>query len=207
MKHLAIATIFSLFISCSPKPAREVASSRSIVDWILSAQVKDGGMVLHPVIPTKGAQVTPYFSNLAFINLLKVEDIEIQEEVKKYIHWYLSHVNTSDKYGATGTIYDFTYRQGIYHPTYAYDSSDAYAGSFLSLVYHYHRVYKDDEFIRKYLPKFFTVSKAIEEVYHPEHHLTGTLPKGHPPKEGIDYYKVLYFMDNVEVYSTRFWWG
>ena len=63
--------------------------------------------------------------------------------VKRYIQWYLDHLNLPDYNGINGTVYDYDYDPvtctGIYQPdprtgiAPKYDATHAYAGTFLSL--------------------------------------------------------------------------
>jgi hypothetical protein len=81
-------------------------------------------------------RVIPYFANLAAIALVD----RSPAEVKAYLEWYLARLNEPDRWGLSGTIYDYVIdREGRETPTGGYDSADSYAATFLTLV----RVYMD----------------------------------------------------------------
>ena len=91
-------------------------------------------------------RINPYFANLGVIGLTK--NSTYYNNVKNYMEWYWAHVSWPDKFGIYGSINDFDVSstgaetpvpdpdaQGNHHP----DSTDSYAGTFLSLAYAYYQ--------------------------------------------------------------------
>ncbi|MDP8257131.1 MAG: hypothetical protein P9M14_15395 [Candidatus Alcyoniella australis] len=82
--------------------------------------------------------VEPYAINLFSIYALR-HDLDYSG-VESYIDWYFNNLNYPDKNGLTGSIYDYTiYRNGHQVANNTYDSVDAYAGTFLILLWEYYQ--------------------------------------------------------------------
>lgn len=99
---------------------------------------------VHPVIAilepykdqlTYPDQLDPYTATI--ISLYDLEQKRNIVKVKKFIEWYLSHLNYPDKYGMTATIYDYEWENDREVSTETYDSVDGYSGLFLHLIYQY----------------------------------------------------------------------
>jgi hypothetical protein len=101
--------------------------------------------------------VVPYFANLAAIDLLPQDP----ERVKRYIEWYLRHLNYPDMYGLTGTIYDYYITETSEIPTYTYDSADSYAATFLFLAFLYTEKTGDYQLIRDNIQKLKDIAYVI----------------------------------------------
>jgi hypothetical protein len=101
--------------------------------------------------------VVPYFVNLVAMDVLPQDP----ERVKRYMEWYLTHLNYPDKYGLTGTIYDYYITENSETPTYKYDSADSYAANFLFLTYLYTERTGDYRFIRDNLQKLKDMAYVI----------------------------------------------
>ncbi|MHB9143907.1 MAG: hypothetical protein ACYC5Y_00970 [Symbiobacteriia bacterium] len=97
----------------------------ALAEWLISAQTADGALRNRPPAP----DVTPYFASQAAQALVATPGGT--SPARRYLGWYLAHLNRRDRYGLAGTIYD-------YHPKNpwppGYDSADAYAATFLSLA-------------------------------------------------------------------------
>lgn len=78
-------------------------------------------------------RINPYFANQTAMALLTWN----QGAVRKYILWYLDHLNERDRFGLEGTIYDYSLASDGERPTGDYDAADSYAATFLSLVSRY----------------------------------------------------------------------
>jgi hypothetical protein len=78
-------------------------------------------------------RINPYFGNQVAVVLLGWNP----EAVRRYILWYLDHLNEQDRYGLKGTIYDYHLYGGEERPVRDYDSADGYAATFLTLVARY----------------------------------------------------------------------
>lgn len=80
--------------------------------------------------------IIPYSLNL--ISIYKVQKGEDIKNIKKYINWYFDHLNYPDKFGITGSIYDYIItKDGEEKSTENFDSIDSYSGTFLVLLNNY----------------------------------------------------------------------
>jgi hypothetical protein len=112
----------------------------------------------HPVLDIiNNPYAVPYFLNLTAMDLLSSDP----EKVKNYIRWYLDHLNYPDKYGLTGTIYDYYITENSEVPLYTYDSADAYAATFLFLIYLYAEKTNDYQLVKENLQKLKDVAYVI----------------------------------------------
>jgi len=132
--------------------------------------------------------VSPYIVTIYALELLKHKD-EV-ENVKAFIWWYINHINKSDRYDISGTIYDYSITQkGEEHSLKNYDSADGYAGLFLYLVGQYYELTKDKTFLKTIFPM---LKDTIYLIFHLQDKdgLTIALSKSSS--------KTKYLMDNVE---------
>lgn len=161
----------------------------SEVTWLKSTQLPEGA-----IAQTPGHQlVIPYFANFAAGVLLTYAP----GRVRDYLVWYLSNLNLPDRWGLYGTIYDFKMTAQGLVPTMDYDSADAYAATFLSLVSRYVAVTGDEEFAREHLPALGKVASVITELQDGDG-LVWAKPR----------HRVKYLMDNAENYrGLRDWQG
>ncbi|HHZ18916.1 MAG TPA: hypothetical protein GX391_00150 [Firmicutes bacterium] len=79
--------------------------------------------------------INPYTVSILALN--EVAHDRNLDKVKNFIVWYFENLNYPDRYGLTGTIYDFVHKDGKRQPTGTYDSVDGYAGMFLHLLHQY----------------------------------------------------------------------
>ena len=149
--------------------------------WLLSSIREDGAIAMSP----SKDRVVPYFSNLAALALLNRNP----EAVKKYIQWYVAHLGKHDPWGMKGTITDYIYKGDEEISTLDYDSADAYAGTFLTLVLEYHNATGDSTFLETILPQLHEVANTILALQS---------------KDGLVRAKISdpskYLMDNCEAY-------
>lgn len=136
----------------------------------------------HPQAP-----IWPYFANLALINVLRVNTTaSTLTRVQAYLDWYIR--NTNDD----GTIYDYNVTaNGDEVSTKVYDSTDAYAGTFLSLVKRYLDASGNRSWVTSNAANINKVANATWLTYNPDLNLTYAQPG----------YKAYYTMDNVEVWK------
>ncbi|MBY0053774.1 hypothetical protein P4U99_18025 [Brevibacillus agri] len=90
-------------------------------DYLLSCQLPGGAFLLGP----GRDQINPYFTNLALIALVRLQE---WEAVRAYMDWYVQHLN------ADGYINDFRLDRGQELDTGAADSEDSYHATFFSVV-------------------------------------------------------------------------
>jgi hypothetical protein len=138
----------------------------------------------HPVLDILNNHYTvPYLVNLTAIDLLPQDP----ERVKRYIEWYLRHLNYPDRYGLTGTIYDYYITGTSEVPAYTYDSADSYAATFLFLTFLYTEETGDYQLIRDNLQKLKDIAYVIAYLQDTDG-LTKALP----------HLNLKYLVDNVE---------
>ncbi|MBS3873015.1 MAG: hypothetical protein KGZ92_06620 [Firmicutes bacterium] len=129
----------------------------------------------------------PYFSNMAAMALLS--DPRGHEPVRKYMAWYIAHLNRPDKYNFTGTMYDWSKTDGAWQHTYSYDSADSYAATFLSLVLNYTEVTLDASFAIDNIQAIVDVAEVLIRLQDRDG-LMWAKPR----------YYVKFLMDNAENY-------
>ena len=136
---------FGLASNLSAQTPNYQANITATSNWMASGSVNlsDGAVVSG----ANSARINPYFANLGTIGWTK--DANHYGQVKNWMEWYWGHVSWPDQWGHYGSIDDFdvTYNGSSYsesatpdspsshHP----DSTDAYAGTFLSLAYAYYQ--------------------------------------------------------------------
>lgn len=163
--------------------------------WIASLQLNNGAI---PMTYNANAELTvnPYFSSYAALALL--DDAEkYATTVKNYMDWHFAHLNTekTDYAGVDGTIYDYkvTVKDGVVTgekmSSRKYDSSDAYAAVFLTLLNKYQHKTGDTEYIFSKRAEIARIVNAMVATMH----------------EGLAFacpdYKIKFLMDNSEVYE------
>jgi len=168
-------------------------SERMVLDWaqveeeefsfLLSLQDENGIIAQTP----KHLLSIPYFSNLAAIALLG--DPRGHLPVRRYMDWYIAHLNRPDKYNLSGTMYDWKKVDGEWVATYSYDSADSYAATFLSLALHYSRETQDFAWAKENLESLLEVAGVLLELQDSDG-LIWAKPR----------YYVKFLMDNAENY-------
>ncbi|OIQ12369.1 hypothetical protein [Neomoorella thermoacetica] len=169
---------------------------RQEAGWILAQQLPSGAVVTaYPGRP----KIVPYFAHLALYGLA-AWGLSLPR-VRAYLDWYLAHLERPDRYGVTGTVYDYylerkSIGEGVEDaastevPAYSYDSSDSYAATFLTLVRCYCEASGEREWVAHHLPELELVAGAM----------LATLQKDNLTLARPDW-KVKYLMDNCEVYQ------
>ncbi|GAY09556.1 hypothetical protein [Pseudonocardia sp. N23] len=133
-----------------PDPAAVVADEAY---WVSTAQLTctgdgAGAIAEARIVGTGLVSVHPYEANIGARAMVAAGGRYLPM-VRRYVDWYLSRLNSPDTAGVDGTVYDYDYdpvtcagrfQQRPGSPTVpTYDSTDAYAGTFLSLVAAYAR--------------------------------------------------------------------
>ncbi len=167
--------------------------------WLAGCQLPNGALAQAPGSNT----VIPYFANLAAKTLVNSNP----EAAQEYISWYLSNLNKPDRWGLSGTIYDYRVEylapgedsnsaEIFMQPTRNYDSADSYASTFLSLVADYYFTTQDKDLIRANLEDINLVAKVIVELQD---------------EDGLIFVKpgswTKYLMDNAENYRGLMDWS
>ncbi len=132
----------------------------------------------------------PYIASITSIFLL-LEDRFIDSEITGFITWYIDRINSPDKYGLSGTVYDYIITcDGMEKSLEYYDSADGYAGLFLTLNYIYFLKTKDKLLMHKNLEKLKSLGYLIASLKN-DKGLTISSPENHTN----------YLMNNVEAYG------
>lgn len=132
--------------------ALEEAMSRQ-AKWLLACRTASGTFAVFP-----GADlIIPYFANQAAWSLLP----EYPQEVKAHLEWYLGHLNRPDRWGLTGTVYDYRIEGDREVSTGSYDSADAYAATFLTAVARYWQATGDTPFVQEHRAELDLVAGVI----------------------------------------------
>lgn len=166
-------------------------------NWIISLQIENGAIKMAggPARYTDDGKavykIHPYFNNLAVLGLLEDPKPAVIDTAKKWIIWYLNHINDPDYNGLSGTIYDYEYvEDGTEISKNYYDSVDSYAATFISLLKRYYEVTNDVNLLitnREKIEKIINAMIAVQD--------TDGLTFAKPD------YQIKFLMDNVEVYE------
>ncbi len=129
----------------------------SAFELLLRCQLPSGAIA----VDLSGERIVPYFGNLAAMALVERRP----SDVKEYMAWYLAHLNSPDRWGLEGTIYDYAVgRDGVEKPTLTYDSADSYAATFLTLAYTYYAKTGDGEFVYENLDALRTIASVVFQL-------------------------------------------
>ncbi|MCL6580425.1 MAG: hypothetical protein K6U08_02260 [Firmicutes bacterium] len=158
-------------------------------DLILASQTSSGALRLKP----SDERVIPYFANLACLGLVR----ERPQEVRAYLEWYLGHLNRPDRAGLVGTVYDHEVDgAGEERSTGRYDSADAYAATFLTLVREYVEATGDLDFVRERLGDLTLVASVIRVLQDQDGLIWATAAR-----------REKYLMDNCECFRGLVDWA
>ncbi len=179
------------------KIAKYQAMSEAEAQWLWSQQMSNGAFAFYN---EKNGSVTinPYFSEIVAISLINYDATEAAaEKIKKYMDWHFAHINTAeeDYNGLGGTIYDYNavVENGIVVSETSkgsYDSTDSYSALFVKVLADYVKVYGDTEYIKTKKEQIDTIVNVMFATMAPNGY-TYAKPD----------YKIIYLMDNTEVYS------
>lgn len=151
-------------------------------EWLMDCQLPSGAIAQTP----DKTLVVPYFGSLAAKTLAELDP----ERARMYITWYLNNIESPDRWGLEGTIYDYRVMNGLLKPTMNYDSADSYAATFLSAVCSYYEKTQDRDFIVSNLESINKVARVITTLQD---------------KDGLVFAKprssTKYLMDNAENYK------
>ncbi|HUW97533.1 MAG TPA: hypothetical protein VMV40_01655 [Acidiferrobacter sp.] len=137
-----------------------------------------------------------YFVEPYTVNIVAIYDLSKgthNKDVGNYILWYYNHLNYDDRFGLSGSMYDYWMSVSgcAEKPTNSYDSADAYAGTFLTLVYRYYRKTGDIGLLKHIFPKLKDVAYIIPYLRNGDTGLVRALPDTDEE----------YLMDNCEDYG------
>lgn len=185
----------ALVVVAAAKAAALSATVHVLIDeeerWLARLQLADGSIPM----ARGNTRIVPYFTNLGLMGL--ADNPAYADTVRRWIEWYTSNLNRPDALGVMGTIYDHEVSYGRARPTRNYDSSDAYAATFLTLVRAYYDTTGDAELLRAIESDLRLVAGAVHATMDPADGLTYAKPD----------YPVKYLMDNAEVYRGLVDWS
>ncbi|HIW74195.1 MAG TPA: hypothetical protein H9684_07710 [Firmicutes bacterium] len=172
------------------------------LEWLASLQAPNGAIPQTLPDANRQARVITCFSAQTCMALL-LEPEKYGENVRKYLDWYLSHLNTAetDVSGVDGTMYDYdlTFSADGKEVTeapvvddttkeYHYDSTDAYAAITLKILWDYAEACDDRQYLLDHKSEIDRLANAIYATM--DDGLTWATPK----------YFIKYVMDNFEVW-------
>jgi hypothetical protein len=165
----------------------QVALVTSLANWILAAQLPVGAIAVDPPRPRPNV-VWPYLANFAAMGLARATavsgDGHYLDRAWAYLRWY-SHAEQA----TTGYVTNYDIVDGSrLVSTGSYDSTDAYAGTFLAAVWDAYSVRDDLDELRSTSAGVEGAISAIASTQQPDG-LTWAEPRWH----------VAYLMDNVQV--------
>lgn len=167
----------------------DVAALEQEMAWLKASQTDQGALAQNP----SQLDVVPYFASLAGMALVG-QDPPL---VLRYLNWYLDRLNRPDRYGLTGTIYDYRLgSDGSETPSGDYDSADSYAATFLSLAASYVRVTDNTGWALQRLDDLQSVAEVIVRLQDGDGLVWA--------KPGLG---VKYLMDNSENYRGLSDWA
>lgn len=162
---------------------------QSQLDWLSSLIFPSGEFIINNKTSDSTYKIVPYFSNIACIALLEYP--LMLGLIKRYLIWYVMHLNKPDKYGINGTIYDYWLRKNNeLVSTKDYDSYDSYPSTFLSLCLGYYKKSGDKRFFEINRKNIDMITDSLISSMDNDY-LTWAKPN----------YKIKYLMDNCEVYK------
>ena len=151
--------------------------------WMRTGVSPDGAILYG------SSKINPYYSNLAAIGL--THDPASYATVKAWMQWYIRHLNLPDQWGLNGSIYDYSYSNGIATSLNDADSTDSYAATFLTLAWAYYQTgdASAQSYVKSIASQLDTVGGAILGTQQSDG-LTWAKPN----------YQIKYLMDNCEAY-------
>jgi len=152
-------------------------------------QLPSGALLSDPTNSSAENWLMPYYNNLAVIGWMRgirhTRERSDYPRIRRWLQWYVQFMNPD------GTIYDYTYHNGVLTSRNTYDSSDSYAASFLEALRDYVQATGETRFAQRLFTRGIQRAvKAILLTYQADG-LTYARPD----------YPVKFLMDNVEVYQ------
>ena len=174
-----------LAAASAPSPGTTVANVRSDADWILQAQLPDGALTHY----VDRVAIWPYLANQAATGLARATEVtgdpRYAAAAWSWLAWYQAHQDSQ------GFVTDYTVSPaGVETSTGDMDSTDAYAGTFLTAVARAFRATGNTAQLLRLHPGIVAAVGAIETTQDVDG-LTWAKPAWH----------VKYLMDQGEAYA------
>lgn len=184
---VALALIVAAIGPSAPGRAAEPAVVAE-ADWIVSLQLTSGPHAGMIAMNLPRSLCIPYFSNMAASGLasatLATGNPAYANAAWSWLNWYAAHMD------ASGFVTDYELRSGTWVSTGGFDSTDAYAATFLSAVRDTFAVTGDSARLGALWPAVRKATDAILATAAP-----GYLTYAKPG------WNLKYAMDNAEVYD------
>jgi hypothetical protein len=185
---LATLSVAAMMIGTSPAGATTATQTTTTLStdaqWILGAQRTDGSVANYP----GGTTVAPYQANLAVEGLGRATaasgDTTYSGAAWRWLTWYQGHMD------ATGFVTDYKMVNGAWASTGDMDSTDSYAGTFLSATLETYNGDHNLTTLRTLAPGIAKAVNAIEATQDTDG-MTWAKPSWH----------VKYLMDQSETYA------
>ncbi len=166
------------------------------LEYLRSTQLPSGALAFD----RSRTRVIPYFANYTGLALLRFASD--RPAVRRYIEWYLVHLNLPDVYGLYGSIDDYAVfwgpdgRRYTEVPTNGYDSADSTGAVFLTLVRRYLQLTGDWDLYWREVERFDRVAELL---------------LGLQATDGLTFVgknlPIKYLMDNCETYQGLSDWA
>lgn len=184
-KKILLAGVATLILTTSvfaTMPYQQNINATS--QWLASSVILGDGAILF-----SSSKINPYFANLGATGMLK--DPARYPQVQAWMRWYINHLNWPDKWGLYGTTYDYWVSGGHEYSTGDADSTDSYAGTFLTLAWSYFKTGDPgaQSYIRSIKYQLDTIGSVITKTQQSDG-LTWAKPN----------YQIKYLEDNSEAY-------
>ena len=154
-------------------------------DWMIGAVIPDGPMAGALALYPDRLHIRPYQANVGCLGLARATQVSGKaaylDAAWRHLEWYGSHQDPA------GYVTDYDLKDGHWASTGHYDSTDAYAGTFLLAVWAAFRVSGDQERLKALHAALQRAVNAIESTRQSDG-LTWATPT----------YHVKYLEDNVE---------
>lgn len=131
----------------------------------------------------------PYIATLYALDQLRLDPSAINTLlIKEYIQWYLEHLNYPDKFGLTGSMYDYNISRDFSEESREeMDSVDSYAATFIMVVQRYLEISGDRTLVQANREKLEDIIYLVPYLQQSDR-LTIAKPD----------HEVKYLMDNCE---------
>ncbi len=161
------------------------AAIRAQGAWLKARTLGDGALLYTP------NEIEPYYANVAATGETALRSR--LPAVRAWMAWYVAHLNRRDRWGLSGTIYDYAYdpATGRERSKRSADSIDSYAATFFTLALTLYDTGDpaSQRYVRSIRPALETMAAMLLSIRQTDG-MTIALPS----------YPVAFLMDNCEVY-------
>jgi len=128
-------------------------------------------------VSEKSTTVVPYEVNLMALDLLRNKENPEVQLCQDYIQWYFNHLNPSDIYGMTGSIYEYDVTfDGREVPLKHFDHVDSTSATFILLLHRFYKVTGYKRFLETNWEKIANIAYLIPYLQDEHDGLIRSLP-------------------------------